>query len=88
MINKNGAKNDKLFWNISNKLTRTNENIIPPQRDSKTNKILATTMEEISDHIHKHFISPVKRNSDDYQPRHLRFHDKVNNWMENYQFNK
>ena len=88
LINKNGAKNDKLFWSLSNKLTRTNQNVIPPQRDPKTNKIIATTMEEITDLIHKHFINPVKRNSKDYQPRHLRFHKKVENWMENYKFNK
>ena len=87
LINKNGAKNDKLFWNIFNKLTRLNQNIIPPQRDSKNHNIIATTLKEISDHIHHHFISPIKRNNDDYQPHHTRFHNKVEPWMENCQFN-
>ena len=87
LINKDGAKNDKLFWKIANKLSRTNQNIIPPQRDVKTNKIVATTMVEISDHVHRHFINPVKRNNDDYQPRHIRFHNKVERWMDNYHFN-
>ena len=88
LINKDGAKNDKLFWSISNKLTKTNQNIIPPQRDGKSDKIIATTMEEISIHLHNHFTAPVKRNEIDYQPRHIRFHQKVKNWMKNYQFNR
>ena len=65
LINSDGAKNDKTFWSMSNKLTRSSTNIIPPQRDSNTNKIVATTMEEITEHIHQHFINPVKRNSKD-----------------------
>ena len=48
---------------------------------------LATTMEEITEHIHQHFISPVKRNKKDYQKQHLDFHNRVENWMENYEFN-
>ena len=38
LINSDGAKNDKSFWSMSNKLTETNSNTIPPQRDGNTNK--------------------------------------------------
>ena len=88
LINQKGAKNDKLFWNMANKLTRTSQNTIPPQRDIKTDKIIATTMKEIATHIHNHFISPVKRNRNDYEQRHIDFHSKIENWMKNYKFNK
>ena len=45
-------------------------------------------MEEITTHIHNHFISPVKRNRKDYEQRHKNFHNRINNWMENYTFNR
>ena len=88
LINKDGAKNEKTFWSISNKLTKSTVNTIPSQRDNKTNKIVATTMEEITEHIHRHFISPVKRNRKDYKKRHLDFHQRVKQWKNNYTFNK
>ena len=87
-INKDGAKNDKLFWSISNKLTKSVQNMIPPQRDEKSDKIVATKMKDILKHIHNHFISPVKRNLDDYLPRHKRFYEKVEKWMDKYKFNR
>ena len=77
LINCNGAKNDKTFWSMSNKLTKSSSNSIHPQRDVNTNKIVATTMEQITEHIHQHFISPVKRNRKDYKKRHLDFHEQV-----------
>ena len=88
LINKDGAKNDKVFWSISNKLTYSKSNTIPPQRDKKTNKIVATTIDEIANHIHKHFIRKVDRNEKDYQPRHLRFHEKIEKWWKNYKINR
>ena len=72
---------------MSNKLTKTKSNVIPPQRDNKSNQIVATTMEEITEHIHKHFINPVKRNRKDYKKRHLDFHHRVKEWKNNYKFN-
>ena len=44
-------------------------------------------MEDITEHIHQHFISPVNRNEKDYQQRHLNFHKQVEHWMQNYHFN-
>ena len=88
LINQKGAKNDKLFWNLSNKLTRNGQNSLPPQRDIKTDKIIATTTKEISEHIHEYFISPVKRNRKDYKKRHIDFHNRIEKWMKNYKYNK
>ena len=88
LINQKGAKNDKLFWNLSNKLTKMGQNTIPPQRDIKTDKIIATTMQEITTHIHDHFINPVKRNRKDYKQCHINFHNRIEKWMQKYKRNK
>ena len=80
LINQKGAQNDKLFWSLSNKLTKSCQNTIPPQRDNKTDKIVATTLKEITQHIHEHFISPVNRNRKDYKQRHIKFHNQIKQW--------
>ena len=87
LINQKGAQNDKLFWSLSNKLTKSCQNTIPPQRDNKTDKIVATTLKEITQHIHEHFISPVNRNRKDYKQRHIKFHNRIKQWYNNYKFN-
>ena len=86
-INNKGAKCDKTFWKIANRITNTVSDSIPPQRDEKTDKILATTTLEIARHLHTHFIKPLQDNKDKYKPRHIRFHEKVDNYMETYKYN-
>ena len=49
------------FWGTVNKITAKTREIIPPQRDKETDKVVASTTTEIANHLHKHFIRPVKQ---------------------------
>ena len=85
-INQDGAKCDRTFWGTVNKITAKTREIIPPQRDNETDKIVASTTDEIANHLHRHFIQPVKQNK--YEARHTQFHNHVTNYINNYKCNR
>ena len=86
IINDPSTKVDKTFWNMVDRISNTRENYIPPLRNDKSDKIIATTTEEIADQLHFHFIKDPKRNN--YEQRHIDYHNKINNKMNNYAYNK
>ena len=68
------------------KISNTEDNYIPPIRNDKNDTVIATTTEEIANCLHLHFIQDPKRNN--YEQRRINYHNKVNNKMNNYKYNK
>ena len=68
------------------RISSTKDNYIPPLRNDKNDKVMATTTEEIANQLHYHFIKDPKRNN--YEQRHINYHNKINNKMNNYKYNK
>ena len=86
VINDPNVKVDKVFWKMVDKISNIKDNYIPPIRNDKNDKVIATTTEEIANCLHLHFIKEPKRNN--YEQRHINYHNKINNRMENYNYNK
>ena len=62
VINDPNIKVDKVFWNMVDRISNVKENFIPPLRNDSSNKVIATTTEEIANQLHLHFIKDPKRN--------------------------
>ena len=86
VLNDPSVKVDKVFWKMVDRISNVKENYIPPIRNDKNDKVIATTTEEIANCLHLHFIKEPKRNK--YQQKHINYHNKINNKMDNYKYNK
>ena len=86
VINDPNVKVDKFFWKMVDKISNVKDNYIPPIRNEKNEKVIATTTEEIANVLHLHFIKDPKRN--EYEPKHIKYHNMVNSKMNNYKYNR
>ena len=86
LINDPNVNKEKLFYDTINKISNKAMTSIPPLRDKKNDNVIATTNEEIADTLHRHYCKPIQRNV--YEPKHIAFHEHVDNFMNNYNKNK
>ena len=86
LINDPKVNNEKMFYDLINKISQKKTNQIPPIRNPRNNEIIATTNEEISSELHRHFTRDLTRNK--YEDKHIIFHNHVNNTMNNYKKNR
>ena len=85
LINNPNVKNDKLMYDMVNKISKRNVSIILPIKHPKSHEIIATTNAEIAEEVHKHFIRPLTRN--EYDDKHIRFHNHIEYVIDNYEKN-
>ena len=82
LINDPNVNKEKLFYGAINKISNRLSINIPPLRDPNDDHIIASTDDEIADVLHQHYCKPLKRNT--YEPKHIAFHDHVDNFVNNY----
>ena len=86
LINNSGINQEKLFYNMVNKISNRQTHSIPPLRDVDTDEIIAQTDMEIANKLHDHYCTKLKRNK--YKQRHRLFHNYVESVIENYEKNR
>ena len=86
LINDPKVNNEKMFYDLVNKITNKKSNQIPPLRNPRNDNIIATTDSEIASELHRHFTRDLTRNK--YEDKHILFHNHVNNTMNNYKKNR
>ena len=84
-LNDSAIDNAKEFYKLYDKTTKTRNDKIGPLRD-KDNNVTAKTKEEIAYELLNHFNKPLTEN--EYDKTHEQHHQKIINFMNNYQFNK
>ena len=82
LINDPNVNEDKLFYNAISKISSNSTITIPPLRNPTNDNIIATTEYEIADELHKFYCKPPSRNP--YEPKHIAYHQHVDNFVENY----
>ena len=86
LINNSNINQEKLFYNMVNKISNRQSHTIPPLRNVNTDEIIAQTDMEIANKLHEHYCTKLKRNK--YKQRHRLFHNYVESVIENYQVNR
>ena len=84
-INDAAIDKQKEFYKLYDSTKKTSEIKIGPLKD-KNDNIIATSKEEIANTLLKHFNAPLKQN--EYNENHIKHHNKVSEFMNNYQFNR
>ena len=85
LINDPNVNKEKLFYGAINKISNRSSVSIPPLRDPSDDHVIASTDAEIADELHKYYVKPLKRNT--YEPKHIVFHEHVDNFVNNYENN-